>query len=472
MTGVSWRSRWWGGDGIQARLSRWLVAPLILVLLVSSAIETRLTYGPLERSFDDALADTASALAAHVRADEGRLILDLSEQSVGLLRIDTRDRVFFRVLGPDGATIAGDGELPRPARTGQQTFYDGVVHGARMRGIAYETDTRLGRAVVLVAETTLKRDEVLRDMVISRVVQDVSILLLVMGVLWLGIANALRPMRRLAQQVSVRSPEDLQPLSAEGAPAEAWPLIDALNRLFRVIGETQDAQRRFIENAAHQLRTPLAGLRGQLDLVVAQAEGLRARGAAPAEVEALEHRMRRVLHAVERVTRLANQMLVLARSERTAHETASRQMVSLAALVDDAVAEHLDAALARGQDLGAEAEPARIRAVEWELRELLSNLIDNAIRYTPPGGVVTVRTGTIDDDVYLEVEDDGPGIAPPERRRAFERFYRVRDGDTSGSGLGLAIVQEIAALYRARVEILSGAGGRGCRVRVEFPRQG
>ncbi len=167
---------------------------------------------------------------------------------------------------------------------------------------------------------------------------------------------------------------------------------------------------------------------------------------------------------------LTNQLLTLARSDRSSHDIASRQLVRLPELVDSVIAAHLDAALARGQDLGAETEPAMLRAVEWELREMLVNLVDNAIRYTPPGGRVTVRCGARAAAApYIEVEDTGPGIPPAERDRVFERFYRVSSAPPGGSGLGLAIVHEIASLHDATVRILEAPGGHGTIVRVDFP---
>jgi two-component system sensor histidine kinase TctE len=240
-------------------------------------------------------------------------------------------------------------------------------------------------------------------------------------------------------------------------------LIDALNRLFGRIGSTQDGQRRFIENAAHQLRTPLAGLQGQVELAVREASAL----GEPAG--GLADRLERIEQATSRVTRLANQLLTLSRSDRPTHDTAGERQIELAELVTDLVAIQIDRAIDRDQDLGAETQLVSIRAIEWELRELLSNLIDNAIRYTPRGGRITVRCGPDNGGAFIEVEDSGPGIPAQERDRVFERFYRAPTAPAGGSGLGLSIVREIASLYEARVEISDSPRASGTVVRVLFP---
>jgi len=455
---------------IRGRLLRWLLPLLVLILLASSLLDYRRALEPVEAAYDQALADAALAVASRLHPGGGGLELDLSDQSISVLRADTLDRIYFRVIGPTGLTIGGDPDLSGPDLVGTTAFFDGIYRGRRVRGVVHPVATPLGASMVLVAETTAKRERARRDLITTRLVQDVSILVLTVVVVWIAVGVALRPLERYAAQVRSRSAGDLQPLPVGDAPGEVRPLIDALNRLFGLIGDTQDSQRRFIENAAHQLRTPLAGLRGQVDLAIGAARAVLAESQVSSRSsEALSDRLGRIAEATIRVTRLANQLLTLARSERSSHDTASRHRLQLGDLIADAVSEHIDEAIRREQDLGAETEPVEVRAVEWELRELLGNLVDNAIRHTPVGGRITVRCGRLQGAPFIEVEDTGPGIAPDERERVFERFYRASGAPPGGAGLGLAIVRDIAALYDARVEILDPEQPPGARLRVLFP---
>ena len=456
---------------IRGRLLRWLLPLLVLILVASSVLDYRRSIVPVEAAYDQALADAALAVSAHLRPAGSGLELDLTEQAIGVLRADTQDRVFFRVIGPSGSTVGGDADLQGPSAASGRAFFDGVYRGQAVRVVVYPLATSVGQALVLVAETTIKRQQARSELILGRLLEDAAIVALSLVVVWLVVGVAMRPLEQLATQVRARSANDLRPLSTTGAPQEVRPLIEALNRLFGLIGDTQDSQRRFIENAAHQLRTPLAGLKGQVDLALAEARALlAAAGAGDAPAAGHGMRLERIREATSRVTHLANQLLTLARSDRPSHDTASRQLVRLHELVDTVVAANLDAAIERGQDLGAETRPASLRAVEWELREMLSNLVDNAIRYTPPGGRITVRCGTRTDGApFVEVEDTGPGIPPIERERVFERFYRASSATPGGAGLGLAIVRETAALHDARVEIGEPESGHGTLVRVTFP---
>jgi len=449
---------------IRARLLRWLLPLLVLILGATSVLDYHRAIAPVENAYDLALANEAFAISAHLRANTKAIELDLNEQSVSLLRADMIDSVFFRVIGPDGVTLGGDPDLNGPQYPVGPTFYDGMFRDQPVRGVAYPVATPIGISVVLVAETLGKRNKARRELITSRAVQDLSIVLFALAVVWAAVGGVLRPLEQLAGQVRARSAGDLSALPEQGSPREVLPLIEALNRLFGRIGATQDSQRRFVENAAHQLRTPLAGLKGQVDLAVSEAGTLNT-----SQASGLSARLGRIREATSRVTHLANQLLTLSRSDRPSHDTASRKNLSLDELVSDTVTAQIDRAIAREQDLGAETRRVAIRAVEWEIRELLSNLIDNAIRYTPIGGQITVRCGAAGKGAFVEVEDSGPGIPREERERVFERFYRVASAPSGGSGLGLAIVREIASLYGASIEIVDPPKGHGTLVRVTFP---
>ena len=447
---------------IRGRLLVWLSTLLTLLLVGSSLVDYRSSVAPMLQAYDQSLSDAALGLVGYLSFDSGGLKFELPAQAARLLQTDSRDTISFRVIDPAGKTLAGDDALSAPSDGPVQRFYDLQLGRESLRVFAQPISTSFGVCQILVAETKRKREDAQREILWSRVATDSLILLLTLGLVWFAVGAAMQPLDRLARQVEVRSGDDLRPLPVGEVPREARPLVLSLNRLFGLIGETQDGQRRFIENAAHQLRTPLTGLKGQIELAVTEARTVST-GVTP-----LTERLGRVKVATDRLTHLANQLLTLARSDRPSHDAASRQQVRLPELVDDVVASCLDAALAKRQDLGAEAEPATLRAVSWELRELLSNLIDNAIRHTPELGRITVRCGIDRGATYLEVEDDGPGIPAPERQRVFERFYRLPSSPPGGSGLGLAIVKEVVGLYDGRVEILEPRQGPGTRVRVTF----
>lgn len=448
---------------IRARLLRWLLPALLAILAASSLLDFRRAMPPVEAAYDAALANAASAIAAHIHVVGTELQVDLGEQSVTLLRTDIVDRIYFRVVSPTGDTLSGDPDLKGPQYPVGLTFYDARFRDQPVRGVAYPVTTTVGIGVVLVAETTGKRAKARRDLATGRLLQDLLVLAIAMLVVWYAVGAVLRPLEQLAGQVRARSPTDLAPLPEEGAPREVRPLIEALNRLFGRIGATREGQQRFVENAAHQLRTPLAGLKGQVELAAGELRAL------PGPPGVLAERLGRIGEATSRIVHLANQLLTLSRSDRSSRDAAGGKPVRLDSLVAEVVTAQVDRAIAREQDLGAETQPVTLTAVEWDLRELLSNLVDNAIRYTPRGGQITVRCGPDGDGAFVEVEDSGPGIAPAERERVFERFYRVASTPSGGSGLGLAIVQEMAAHYGASVEILDPPKGSGTTVRVRFP---
>jgi two-component system OmpR family sensor kinase len=285
------------------------------------------------------------------------------------------------------------------------------------------------------------------------------ILPLLAFLVWRIVGRSLAPLEHLAQAVGSRTPASLQPLPESDAPAEALPLVRSVNDLLRRLGAALDTQRAFVADAAHGLRTPLAALKLQLQLVE-RASDAGERRAALADLRA----------GRDRTTHVVQQLLTLARAEPEAAAALAGEPVSLAELVGEAVADHSLVAETKGVDLGA-TEAAKAAVVTGDataLRSLLSNLVENAIRHTPRGGRIDLAAGVADARPYLEVADNGPGIAEGDRARVFDRFYRRGSGADSGSGLGLAIVKAIADRHSATVSLHDTAGG-GLTVRVDFP---
>ncbi len=482
---------------IRGRLLGYLLLPLVLLLVASIWVDHRSFVTPIYDAFDRALSRAAVAIAAHLeRGDDGQIYLEKPdfgpapmhppggapppppEGEAGehgrppphfeagarptvwtRLFPGARDSFLFRVCLPDGHTLAGDAGLPITQVDAAEGFRyrDATYKQLTLRVVSYRTQVSGQPVIVSVGETVHRRDHGVHrlDTVIG--LSDGIQLLLVLGLCLLGITVALRPINRLRERIVHRSPQSLQPLPLESVPSEVHPLVQSLNTLLLTVRDAAQAQQHFLTNAAHQLRTPLTGLKAQLEVLATETGD-----------EAQQDRIARLQDSVDRLAHTANQLLALARAEPSAHTPGDFVGVRLETLIGTVADSMLDRALARNIDLGAECEPAHAHGVPWLLHELLINLLDNAVRHTPDGGRITLRCGRHDGTAYLEVEDSGPGIPPAERERVRERFYRAAGSDGQSSGLGLAIVEEIARSHRARFEILDAHEGTGARMRVTF----
>ena len=439
-------------------------------LLVLGAIGAYfLSLEPASEAYDQALVDVGIALGERIRNSSDGIVFDLPGAAEQLLRTDKYDAIYYQLRRPDGSTLAGDPGLPAiPASATPEDgviAYDSDYRGQPIRVVALLVPCGGQICTVQVAETTNKRSNLARSIVLSSLAPALAIAAATLLIVWIGVKRGLSPLEDLSAEIRARSARDLRPIDPGHAPQEAQPLVGALNQLFRQVDESTTGQQRFLANAAHQLRTPLAGLQAHTEIALAQGVPEPQR----AELEQI-HR------ATIRTARLANQLLALARVEPGGTRADLAERVNLRAVVEDLADEWVHRALAREIDLGFELADAAVQGESLLLREALANLIHNALEYTPAGGRVTVRTGVRDRRgnacPYLEVEDDGPGIPAAERAKVLERFYRVPGTAGTGSGLGLAIVREIAAAHGAELEIGSGeaAGGPGgCRVALIFP---
>lgn len=439
---------------------RLLLPPLALVLGIGVLAAYTVSTRHPTAAYDHSLVSTAFALSEWLRAKDDMMVFELPRVAERLVRADHVDQVFYVVRGPKGERIAGDPGLPRPpagtlAEAGILA-YDAVRAGKRLRLVEVGVPCGAQECTVTIAETTVKRERLARDIVASVALPETALAVVVLALVWVGVARGLRPLQGLSAQIRSRSPRDLRPVEAAEVPEEARPLVDSMNRLLGEVAEASRRQERFLADAAHQLRTPLAGLQAHAEIALAQP--------VPPECRA---ELERVRAATVRTARLANQLLALARAEARAGAPELPARTVLRQLVEEGANEWVRRALARGIDLGFELEDAAVQGDPFLLREALANLVDNALEYAPAGGRVTVRVARRPgSEVALEVEDDGPGIPPAERDRVFERFYRVPGTGGTGSGLGLAIVREIVQKQGARLAIGEGELGRGCRVTV------
>ncbi len=454
-------------SSLRGQLLRWLMLPLLLVEVAGSLFAYAVAYDFASRAYDVGLLDTARSLAQQVKIDRGTATVSLPAAAREILESDPVDRVFYRVIAGDGRTVAGRADVPVPnlAPTVEDApgYYDGTVGDAPVRLVAYALfegeDTPV--ATVMVAETLTKRKRLARELLLAVLAPQVLLLVVVAALIWFGVGRGLKPLARVAEAIAHRGWGDLSGVSDRGTPAEVQPLTHAINDLMARVAQAASAQQRFIADAAHQLRTPLAGLSAQVE------RALRTR-----DLDAMQPALAQLQISARRATRLVNQLLVLARAEPEGAPARSFRRFDLARVVQQTCAEWVPEALARNVDLGYAGEegPVMIEGDEVLLAELLGNLIDNALRYGGPGGTVTVRL-TGDPPVELQVEDDGPGVPASERDSVFERFHRVAGTPTGGCGLGLAIVREIALAHAATVSVGEAGphGGAKFRVRFEAP---
>lgn len=448
----------------------WLLAPLLFVWPVSIAITHYFANNVASFPYDQALKEHVGAIARQVRFVEGRPLINLPGSARALLRADETDNVYFQVLTGGGSYLAGDREFPggidevdRSLRPGDVSFRDAEFLGQDLR-VAYVFLAESGMpkqrwVLVQVGETLDKRANLANKIIASVILPQFIIIPLAVILVWFGLSKGLRPLTRLREYIERRKPSDLSPISTKRLPEEVAPLVDAFNAMLERMKDNMAAQQRFIADAAHQLRTPLTGLKTQAQLAIREAEGRQMQGS-----------LQQLATGVDRATRLVNQLLALARTE-AAELQSQKEALDLEALVREVVEDWVVRAMGKDIDLGYEGGvAAMVEGNAFMLREMTTNLVDNAMRYTPRGGRVTVRVVAHGDFVILEVEDNGIGITPEQAALVFERFYRVDDAMTEGSGLGLAIVREIAEQHRASASLGPNQGGQaGAVARVVFP---
>jgi two-component system sensor histidine kinase TctE len=455
-------------DSLRAQLLWWLMLPLVLVLVLDAAISYRVALNFANSAYDEGLFDTARALAQQVKIGDGKVEVNLPLQAQQILEFDPYDKVFYQVLTPNGTQVAGRQDLPLPpfpTTAGTPVrYYDAELSKTPIRVAAYSVFDEKGAQLftVLSGETLIKRQTLVKNILITVILPQIVIILGAAMLLVYGIRRGLIPLRRLTDAVTRRGRHDLSLIDEVRSPEEVRPLMHAINELMQRLSTALSIQQRFIADAAHQLRTPLAGLSAQTERALSEqrVEDMR---------PALEH----IKASSKQLTRLVNQLLTLARSEPDSDPTREFARFDLAQLVRQTTMEWVPRALSRGIDLGYAGidKPVVMQGDVLLLKELLNNLIDNAIRYGRDDGAATVRLTTTP-TVAIEVEDDGRGIPAHERERVFERFHRASGSNSGGCGLGLAIVRQIAQAHGASVYLGGSMGEQGTLVRVAFDASG
>ena len=450
-------------SSLRLQLLGWLLLPLALLVAVNTWVIYRSATETATLVQDRMLLGAVRIIAEQTYFKNGELHVEVPPAALELFESSSPDRVYYRVVSPRGALLLGYAELPSPPASllaDESTHFDAAMRGEPVRVAAFAQPVVGAQEPILieVAQTMQSHSALANQIWEQAIRQQLVMLMFAIVLVWLGLNRGLRPLLRLREEVLRRKPGTLEPFDAGAAPQELAPLVAAMNDYVRRLDEHMAAHGRFIAYSSHQLRTALTLLNTQVSYA------LRSDDAASRH-DALQA----IRAGVQQGIRLVNQLLMLFVAEAGSAQQPRQAEVNLAEIVQRVLEELAALAQSKNIDLGFEQEgSATVRGTPSMLHELVANLVDNAIRYTPAGGVVTAGVVGAHDRVTLRIEDNGPGIPQDQRERVFERFYRLHDNGPGGSGLGLPIVREIAAASRADVTLSDPPGGKGLIVSVTF----
>lgn len=459
-----------GDQSLHKQLLLWLVLPQLVLWMAAAFVTYNVAARYANRAIDASLLQATRALARQVKPIGNGLFIDFPRAAQDIIEADPDDRVYYEVSEPPGEFILGSRKLPAPPlsgppKLGEPYFYDASIDKMPIRVaglyLAYGDSNSRQTMLVQIARGRARRDELARSILGDTVLPLSGLILLMTMIVWAGIRAGLAPLARMRALVEDRAPNDLAPLEIDAAPQELRSLARALNGLLAAVHESVAAQRRFVNDAAHQLRTPLAGLKSQTELALGE-------NADPAQHQRLE----RVHESAVRSAHLVNQLLSLARAEPESALAQHTSRLDLRELAREVTAEWVPKALQATVDLGLDdagddAPPVIVLGHPLLIREALQNLIDNAIRYAGAGSEVTVGVSRDGAFGVVQVADTGVGIPPDLHRAVFERFVRATH-EGSGCGLGLAIVKSIVERHAGQVT-LTGVSPHGLQVRIALP---
>jgi two-component system sensor histidine kinase TctE len=452
-------------NSLRMRLLWWLLLPLALYVFVTGKAEYDNARRTADLVQDNQLISSARMIAGEVEWADGILRVDVPPAALEVFVSPYRDQVFYSVTVDEGRLLAGIPDFPQRAPRSPESadHYDAQLHGQPVRAaglvrLMYDNGMT-HRVRVTVGKTVRSRDAMAEQLWQPQLVRQIEMVVLAVALVCIGLTFELRPLMKVKDDVADRDPMQLEPIRVERLHTELRPIVEAINQCIARLGVQVAAQRRFIADAAHQLRTPLTLLGTQLQFA-RQQDGLN-----PALDEALA-----AMHRSNgSMVGLTNKLLLLAQAEAADNSQLAVDVVDLVPLAMEVVEDLALLAQARDIDLGAELKgPALAVGHRGLLQALIANLVENAIRYTGRGGHVTVAVGAAAGIVTVAVLDDGPGIPAESRSRVFEPFFRA-SADTEGTGLGLAIVREIADAHHGEIVLKPGEGGKGVHVSVSFP---
>ncbi|WP_424917647.1 sensor histidine kinase [Achromobacter spanius] len=457
---------------LKTQLLWWLIPTLVFVMMGALWLSNHQLRNQVDVAYDRSLSGALRAIDHNISTASGGLAMEQPYLMLEFFELTANGNVFYRVATEDGLAEIGHPDLPMPdqaLKSGEPRFFYATYQGkpVRVAALARPMDPPLyankgGRVIVQVAEGLEGRQAFLHQVLLRSVERDLAVILISVLVIILGVFMALRPLARLRQEVEGRSGDDLSPVSDSEMPGEVLPLVAAVNLHMARFAAQGRVQSQFLDDASHQLRTPLSVLRTQTAYALRETDPQEVRTALLAMQEGLD-----------RAVRTTNQMLALARAKDAslAESGFTVESVDLVELADSVIRTLLPAARARQLDIGLEAaqRPLAVNGTEWLLREAVTNLVDNAIRYASPAGEVTVTIQAKGNEARLVVEDDGPGMSAEDIARACVRFRRGAAGkNTSGAGLGLAIVGTIAEILGAKLVLENRAPLAGLRTILVF----
>jgi len=455
---------------LRARLLLWLLLPLAAFVIVTGYASYLRAVDTANRVQDRALQASAEVIAGQVAWFDGRLVVHVPPAALSLFDSPFGDQVFYNVIDDAGRVLAGNPGLGPPlAGAANPVFYPTTFQGLPVRVVQLSrlmfNDGHAHKVIVTVGQTLKGNRDLVRTLSTPALTREVALLLLAALLAVCGLTVELRPLLRVRDEVAGRDPMDLEPVRAGDLPQELRPIVEAINQCIQRLNEHVLRQKRFIADAAHQIRTPLAILGTQLQYATQMQD---------------DSRLREIIGSAEgstqTMTDLVNKLLLLSQAEaQSASGPGMGQAVADVVPAVTAVLEDLVVLAQRKQiDLGADmpTDSVKVRINEWMLVAVISNLVDNAIRYTPDGGEVTVAVSVAQGFATLAVSDNGPGIPPEARPKVFDRFYRNAQPHQQGSGLGLAIVKEIVVAAQGNISLLPGIDGNGVTFAVSLPLAG
>jgi len=433
-----------------------VAVPLIFFISFESVLSYFVTLHHADVAYDRWMLDSARSLAQEIKVRKGKVFVELPPAALEIFKWDETDKTYFKIISEGQGMLAGDKFVPEPFDVETDwthpVLFDDEMYGEPVRVVSMQImlANTSEKVFVHVAETLNKRRNMMMDILLADLVPQMALVLLAGIYLVFGVNRGLQPLHTLADEIAKRSPRDLRPIPEQHVFLEVRALTDTINDLLERLGQAIASQQRFIANAAHQLRTPLAGLKLQVE-----------RAQREQDLPAMKPALTQIQGCADRMSHLTTQLLVLARSEPINGDFELRP-VDLCKLAKETCMDWVPKALQRHMELSFEGSKRAVyvRGDEVLLQELLANLLDNAICYGRDRGNITVKVESYPAP-RLSVEDDGPGIPEAEINKVFERFYRIPGSSGDGCGLGLAIVKEIADLHKAQLELgrVSGAGG-------------
>lgn len=441
-----------------------LIIPLICFIAIESVLSYFVTLHYVNETYDRWLLDSARSLTQEIKVKDGKVHVELPPAALEIFKWDEFDQTFFKIISSEQGMIVGDSFVPESfdpsVDWSRPIFFEDEIRGEPVRVVSMLVvrDETPDKIFVHVAETVNKRRDMMVDILLADLVPQIILTLFAGTYLLAGLKRGLKPLHVLADEIAQRSPRDLSPIAETHVFLEVRTLTDTINDLLARLAAAIAAQQRFVANAAHQLRTPLAGLKLQAERALREQD-----------LSAMKPALLQMQSSADRASHTITQLLVLAKSGPV-DGMSELKPVNLETLVKETCMDWAPKALQRKMDLGFEGpkQAVYVRGDEVLLRELLANLLDNAILYGNEHGSIIVKLRR-NPTPSLIVEDDGAGIPDQEREKIFERFYRIPGSSGNGCGLGLAIVKEIADLHKARLELSRISAAGGTRVIIVFP---